>query len=92
MTGTAPSHAGARGDAPWYRPKDITLLLCVFVDNFCNGLGGPPQRPHKQQEQEWVARANLHGIHGIFPSPEVMHHARGKDSISTKKLAKGDAR
>jgi hypothetical protein len=38
-----------------------------------------------------VARANLHGIHGIFPSPEVLHHQGGKDSISEKKLAKGDA-
>jgi hypothetical protein len=38
-----------------------------------------------------VARANLHSIHGIFPSPEVLHHRGGKDSISEKKLAKGDA-
>jgi hypothetical protein len=38
-----------------------------------------------------VARANLHGIHGIFPSPEVLHHRGGKDSILEKKLAKGDA-
>jgi hypothetical protein len=34
----------------------------------------------------------MHGIHGVFPSPEVIHHTGGKDSISTKKLAKGDAR
>jgi hypothetical protein len=74
-----------------HRPEDLTLLSCVFVDDFCNSLGGPPQRPHKRQEQQWVAQANLHGIHGIFPSPEVIHHAGGKDSISMKKLAKGDA-
>jgi hypothetical protein len=83
--------ADARGDAPWHRPEDITLLSCVFMDDFCNGLGGPPQLPHKQQEQEWVACANLHGIHRIFPSLEVIHHAGGKDSISTKKLTTGDA-
>jgi hypothetical protein len=35
--------------------------------------------------------ANLHGIHRIFPSPEVLQHEGGKDSISEKKLEKGDA-
>jgi hypothetical protein len=82
--------ADARGDAPWHKPEDLTLLSCVFMDDFCNGLGGPPQWPHKRQEQQWVVQANLHRIHGIFPSPEVIHHAGGKDSISMKKLAKGD--
>jgi hypothetical protein len=35
---------------------------------------------------------NLDGIHGIFPSPEVLQHEGGKDSILEKKLEKGDAR
>jgi hypothetical protein len=39
-----------------------------------------------------IARAALHGIHSIFPSPTVTGHANGKDPISQKKLDKGDAR
>jgi hypothetical protein len=38
-----------------------------------------------------VARATLHGIHAIFPPPGESGHVGGKDPISEKKLAKGDA-
>jgi hypothetical protein len=70
---------------------DMTIMSVVFVDDFCNRIAGPPNRPRKGPEQQWVARANLHGIHGIFPSPKVLQHEGSKDSISEKKLAKGDA-
>jgi hypothetical protein len=39
-----------------------------------------------------ITRAALHGIHSIFPPPEVTGHVGGKDPISLKKLMKGDAR
>jgi hypothetical protein len=39
-----------------------------------------------------VARATLFGIHAIFPPPAITGHKNGKDSISQKKLEKGDAR
>jgi hypothetical protein len=40
----------------------------------------------------WVARAALHGIHSIFPNPEITQHLGGRDSISVKKLEKGDGK
>jgi hypothetical protein len=39
-----------------------------------------------------AARAALHSIHGVFPPPNVSGHKGGKDPVSEKKLAKGDAR
>jgi hypothetical protein len=39
-----------------------------------------------------VARSTLYGIHSIFPPPEVTKHKSGKDSVSIKKLEKGDAK
>jgi hypothetical protein len=39
-----------------------------------------------------VGRAALHGIHDVFPPPHVSGHAGGKDTISLKKLEKGDVR
>ena len=39
-----------------------------------------------------TARAALHSIHGVFPPPSVSGHKGGKDSVSEKKLIKGDAR
>jgi hypothetical protein len=33
----------------------------------------------------------LHGIHAIFPPPDVTGHIGGKDPISLKKLQRGDA-
>jgi hypothetical protein len=78
--------------SPPAQPKPEWHMSVVFIDDFCNRIASPLNRPWKGPEQEWVARANLHGIHGIFPSPEVLQHEGGKDSISEKKLEKGDAR
>ena len=39
----------------------------------------------------WVTRGTMHGIHAVFPPTDVTGHTGGKDSISEKKLKKGDA-
>jgi hypothetical protein len=41
-------------------------------------------------EQLWIARAALHGIHSIFPAPDITQHIGGRDSISLKKLQNND--
>jgi hypothetical protein len=55
-----------------------------------NYRGSGPKR--ECQEQEWVARGALHAIHAVFPPPDIRQHDGGRDSISVKKLKKGDAR
>jgi hypothetical protein len=75
----------------WSEPSDIAVLCRVFVDDYCNGIAGPVGRKRKRQEQEWVARGALHAIHAVFPPPDVLQHDGGRDSISIKKLKKGDA-
>jgi hypothetical protein len=77
---------------PWRTPEDISVLSCVFVDDFCNRVAGPVGCMAKDKELRWIARANLHGIHGVFPGPGTLQHHNGKDSISERKLEKGDAR
>ena len=64
----------------------------VFVDDFMNGLAGPAERKSMTAEETWVTRCSMHSIHGVFPPPEVIHHDGGKDSISSKKVEKGDAK
>jgi len=78
-------------DLPWEAPYGVTLLSRVFVDDFMQGIAGPPNRARKRQEQLWFGRATLHGIHGIFPPPDVLRHEGGRDSVSEKKCLKGDA-
>ena len=78
-------------ELPWATPYGVTLLSRVFVDDFMNGIAGPPNRARKRQEQLWFGRATLHGIHGIFPPPDVLNHEGGRDSVSEKKCLKGDA-
>jgi hypothetical protein len=39
-----------------------------------------------------TARATLHAIHSVFPTPEATGTPDAKDPISEEKLAKGDAR
>jgi hypothetical protein len=77
---------------PWRTPKDISVLSCIFEDDFYNGVAGPVLCTAKDEELRWIARANLHGIHGVFPGPGTLQHHNGKDSISERKLEKGDAR
>jgi len=87
------AHADDEVDLPWATPYGVTLLSRVFVDDFMNGIAGPRKRPtaRRRQEQMWFGRATLHGIHGIFPPPDVLHHHGGRDSVSMRKCEKGDA-
>ena len=77
--------------AKWSPPTNITMAFQVFVDDFMHGVAGPAQRASKPAELTWVNRAAMHGVHAVFPPPEVLHHKGGKDSISTKKVTRGDA-
>jgi len=64
-------------DHPW-------VNIECFVDDFilmCNEVS----------QFRRLSRAALHGIQSVFPPPSVTGHTGGKDSISLKKLKKGDA-
>ena len=78
-------------DDQWNGLDDATVACRVFVDDFMQGLAGDPNRPERRAQQLWVSRVALHAIHAIFPPPDVLGHEGGKDSISIKKLKKGDA-
>jgi hypothetical protein len=62
---------------------DITLFE-VFVDNFV-GLTNNGSIEHLQK----ISGAMIHGIHSIFPPPDITKHS-GEDPISEKKIAKGE--
>ena len=79
-------------DSAWETPYDVSLLSRVFVDDFLNGLAGPKGRMARVRQQRWFGRATLHAVHAVFPPPEVLQHEGGRDSISKRKLLKGDAR
>ena len=71
-------------------PGLVTVASQVFVDDFCFGIAGAPNRPHKIRDHLWLGRACLHGAHAIFPPPDAIGHTNGKDSISLKKAKQGD--
>lgn len=60
----------------------------VFVDDYCIAA----VENHERTLLKRVSRAALHTIHSIFPPPEVTGHVNGKDSISRKKVERGDVR
>ena len=70
---------------------EFLAILRVFVDDFMGGLAVPPEQ-ESDSIRERFARAVLHSIHAVFPPPEVSGHKGGKDSVSVKKLIKGDGR
>jgi hypothetical protein len=76
----------------WQKPTELLVFLRVFVDDFIQAVAGPASRPSQSAEELWVARAALHGVHSIFPNPEITQHLGGRDSISVKKLEKGDGK
>jgi hypothetical protein len=67
-------------------PNDVLLLVQVFVDDYVKAVAGPPNRTTRHAEELWLARAVLHAIHSLFPSPGITNHVNGRDSISIKKL------
>ena len=61
-------------------PNHLLSLVEVYMDDFL----GCTNNLHPQHLQE-LTRAILHGIHTIFPPPDVSGHT-GEDPISVKKL------
>jgi hypothetical protein len=59
----------------------------VYVDDYILAVVEDAQRTLLRR----IARATLYGVHSIFPPPEITKHEGGKDSVSIKKLQKGDA-
>jgi hypothetical protein len=74
--------------AKWSRSDSPTHGIFVYVDNFI----GTAVKDKSGTLLGRITRAAIHGIHSIFPSPEVTGHIGGKDPISLKKLERGDAR
>jgi hypothetical protein len=72
--------------------SDAIIISQVFVDDFMNGLAGLPNRESKSAQELWLTQAAMHSIHAVFPPPEILNHQGGKDSISQKKVDKGDAK
>lgn len=68
-------------------PNDFSSLN-VYIDDYCLGVVESPDGTLLKR----VSRAALHTIHAMFPPPEALGHIGGKDSISQRKLEKGDAR
>jgi hypothetical protein len=63
-------------------------MSAVYVDDFLLACVESASNTFLQQ----TARAALHAIHNIFPTPAATGTPDAKDPISEKKLAKGDAR
>jgi hypothetical protein len=80
----APTESNTNHD--WRLPTDVILLVKVFVDDYVKAVAGPTNRPSRHTEELWLARAVLHAIHSLFPSPRVTNHTNGRDSVSLKKL------
>eukprot|EP00957_Ditylum_brightwellii_P210285 15364791-Ditylum_brightwellii.AAC.1 len=68
---------------PALSPTKAVTLLEVFVDNFIVAT----KKMHLSNLQQ-IFRAMLHGIHSIFPPPDVSGHG-GHDSILESKIDKG---
>ncbi len=63
-----------------------TKLLQVYVDDFCFAMAQLTDKTHILL----IRRAAIHGIHSLFPQPEVTGHQNGKEPISRKKLDQGN--
>ena len=61
-----------------------TTLIEVFVDDFI-GMANDISTENLQK----ISRAMIHGIHSIFPPPQVSGH-NGQDPVSEPKLKKGE--
>jgi hypothetical protein len=63
-------------------------MSAVYVDDFL--LAAVEDKTGKLLQR--TARATLHAIHSVFPSPAATGMPDAKDPVSEKKLAKGDGR
>ena len=68
------------------QPKQSCTNLEVYVDDFFVGTNC-----RMESHLLHLSRALLHGIHAIFPPPNITGHS-GADPISVKKLEQGDGR
>ena len=66
------------------RIQGLITVLEVYVDDFI-AMSNNVESAHLWQ----LSRAMLHGIHAIFPPPEVTGHT-GYDPIAYKKMVDGD--
>ena len=62
----------AQSQEHWASPWGILAVSWVYVDDFVNGLAGPPLHPKQWQQLLWFGRAALHSIHAVFPMPEAL--------------------
>jgi hypothetical protein len=62
-------------------------LVQVYIDDYILAVIEDEARTLLRR----IARATLYRVHSIFPPPEITNHEGGKDSVSIKKLEKGDA-
>jgi hypothetical protein len=71
---------------PRSRADSPTKLLQVYVDNFCHAAIQSKDGKHLAT----VRRAAIHGIHAVFPEPDITNHKNSKEPISRGKLERGD--
>jgi hypothetical protein len=88
-----PEHVFEEYMNPTKKPKrstkeDSMYSVSVYLDDF---IGAAVENASGTLLGR-VTKAALHGIHSIFPPPDITGHVGGKDPISLKKLQKGDAR
>ena len=62
----------------------VTNLMEVFVDDFIAATNNT-----SKEHLAHFSKAILHGVHSIFPPPEVTGH-QGEDPIAQKKMLQGD--
>ena len=68
------------------RAEVPSKLLHVYVDDSCYALTKVKDGGHVPR----IWHTSIHGIHLVFPQPEVTGHVDGKEPISNPKLDKGD--
>ena len=58
------------------RAEVPSKLLQVYVDDFCYASTEAKDGCHIPR----IRRASIHGIHSVFPQPEVTGHVEGKET------------
>lgn len=63
---------------------NVTNIIEVFVDDFCAATNNL-----SREHLEHFSRSMLHGVHSVFPPPQITGH-NGEDPVSQKKMAEGE--